>query len=57
MTEFLLIHGKMNWWDIVYPGEKPRYMIDGKRNSCTCEGNTNGLNCKHLKEFYKIKNK
>ena len=40
------------WFDVKYPGEaKARYMIDGKKHSCTCMGNTNGLECKHLKKL------
>ncbi len=54
MIEFLLIRGRNGWWDVCYPGEKkPRYMIRGTAHKCTCEGNTNGLICKHLKEYDK----
>lgn len=37
--------------DVKYPLEdEPRYTIDLIIMSCTCMGNTMGMNCKHLDE-------
>jgi hypothetical protein len=51
---FLIQDQKTPWWfDVMYLGEeKPRYMINIAKNSCTCKGNTMGDICKHLKELY-----
>lgn len=55
MTDFKLIPDKKLgiWIDVQYPDEeRPRYMMNIERKTCTCIGSSLGKDCKHLKEYF-----
>jgi hypothetical protein len=44
-----------NYADIIYPNEKPRYMINIPLKECTCRGFMFTHTCKHLKALNSTK--